>query len=329
MVKINLLGPEEAGASGQKGARPPEPHEEVLSPVPDEELPPELDQPPRKSWLWPVVGLVVLAALVVAGWFFLQGRGGMKATLRPGAKAKPEAPEVSAPPPSTGTTAAGARPESLGVSTAPAAAPAATGFPASVLAPTVAAVRDIGRTLEAVGTSARLGLVSRSESGMVVELVAKSDADLDGARQAYLAAFPGAEIKASSRDSKILGGQRFRQEILSVALPSTPVSTPSQVQFLDKARLNAALRDLAKQAGLSVRTLDCAPQVEEAQLKKTPVFFRAVGRKEAISRFLEEMTRQAWNLRITKVLLVPADVYGAEREGLFTLVLQMDLCEER
>ncbi|MDZ7373015.1 MAG: hypothetical protein ONB23_03500 [candidate division KSB1 bacterium] len=330
MVKINLMGPEEPGEPQPKERAPEEPHEEILSPVPDEDFG-EVEPPPKKGWGWPVLTVIGAAAILVVVWLFLQGRGrGTKVPPLTGlAEKKAEtaamAPAEAKPPAPSAAEPSGAPPVAGGPAEPVSASPLVT----SVRVPTVAAAKDMSTVLRIATGGAQFGLVSRADGAMVVELIARTDADLDAARQAFLAAFPGAQLKAQTRDAKVIAGETFRQEILSLSLPAPSVQVTGQLQFFDKSKAGAQLRELAGQVGLSVRALESAPPVEEEQLRKTPMLFRAVGSKEAVSRFLEELGRAGWNLRVTKALLVPTSAYPAGRDGRFTLVLQMDLCEAK
>jgi len=339
MVKINLMGSGEEERAPEGMEPQPEPREgEVLTPVPDEEIE-ELAPPERKGWLVPLLGAVGLLAALVVLWVILQGRGkeGEETTVptevtqaetgaaqETTAAATEEVSVAERPGTEVGTVGAPTQPSVVPPGAEKTATPS---FANAVIAPTLAAVRQIQRVLEVQLAGARLGLVSQADGEMVVELLGKSDAELDAARRAFLSAFPGAQLKLNTRATKTIEGEIYRREIFTVGLPPSQATAPTSVRYVDKKQLSSHLRRLARSAGLAVRGLSYAPTVEEDQLIKTPVRFKALGRREAIGKFLNDLAASGLNVRITKVRLVPADWYRSVRDRLLTLVLEMDLCE--
>lgn len=341
MVKINLMGTEEEGEELRKEASYEEKAEtragtEELSSVPEHEIE-EIGPPERKSWLVPTLGVIGLVAALIVAWFLIQGRGRRPETA-PGVEKAPlaetgavggaevgEAPEATEPgtPPGTITKPT----VTPGVATAEAPSTATATFASAVLTPTILAVREVNRALGVNLGGARLGLLSRSDGQMVVELLGNSDADLQAARQSLLAAFPGAGVRLQTQASKEIEGRTYRQAIFVVNLPASGVRAPTQVRYLDRKQLSTELRNLARKADVALRSIETAPAVEEEQLVKTPVRFKAMGRREALSQFLTELAGQNWNIRLSKVLLVPADWHRSVRDRLLTLVVELDLCE--
>ncbi len=350
MVKVNLLGSEPEKEPRPEVTEPAEEMEEteerseiVSEPDEGESLTAELEESPldedilgrKRGGALPYVLVGLLVVLIGVLLWKLWPHGKEEATgPKPGettvaTTAKPSTGETGAAQPSETTAEQPAETEAATTSAETGAA-APSGGPAAIsaiLAPTVNSVANIGRVLSTSVRGASLGLVSQADGEMVVELLGKSDAQLKAAQQAYLAAFDGAKLKLVTKDTKTVEGQTYRRRIFTVALPASARVSGAQIRYLEKADLDKALRKLVRASGLALRSLEYDKPVEEQQFVKTPVRLKALGRREAISKFLRTLADAKLNVRITKILLVPADWQNTVRDRLMTLVVEMDLCQ--
>jgi len=354
MVKVNLLGSEPEEEPRQEVTEPAEEVEEAaerseIVSEPDEgesmtaELESSLDEDilgRKRSGVLPyvLVGLLVVLIGVLLWKLWPHGKeeaGGPKpgettvaTTTQPatGETGAAQPAEVTAGQPAEAGAGAATTAEA-GAATSPGAVPAGSAAISAILAPTINSVANVGRILSTSVRGASLGLVSQADGEMVVELLGKSDAQLEAAQQAYLAAFNGAKLKLVTKDTKTVEGQTYRRRIFTVALPASAQVSGGQIRYLEKADLDKELRRMVRASGLALRSIEYAKPVEEQQFVKTPIRLKALGRREAISKFLRSLADARLNVRITKILLVPADWQSTVRDRLMTLVVEMDLCQ--
>ena len=356
MVKVNLLGsepeeeprPEVTEPAKEEVEEVAEERAELVS-EPDEgesmtaELESSLEEEilgRKRSGALPylLVGLLVVLIGVLLWKVWPSGKKEAKApkpgettvatTAQPGAgEATAPAAKAEAGRPAEATAPTATEAGAPSATAAAPAAPASSAAISAILAPTVSSVANVGRVLGTSVQGASLGLVSQADGQMVVELLGKSDAQLKAAQQAYLAAFGGASLKLVTTDTKTVEGQTYRRRIFTVEVPASAQVSGGRIRYLEKSELDKQLRQMVRASGLALRSLEYAKPVEEEQFVKTPVRLKALGRREAISKFLRDLADARLNVRITKILLVPADWQSTVRDRLMTLVVEMDLCQ--
>ncbi len=305
--------PEETVETVESAPTQPEPVEEL------EEETKEFEFKPKSKFPIVPVLVVVLLAVIAAGYFLI-----LKKPAKPGtSQVSTKAPTGKTTPQTQSKVSGKTTRQSSAKTQQPAAAQ--TGAQASAISSTsstpvpagaeaqretgVRVVNLFGKVLSSVPRGAQIAFLSFDGNAFTLELYAGTRARLDQFLTNAKKALPGFQYKVLAKDRSYYQGRTQPHLLISGELGSAGTAEPG-VATLTAGGIKSGLRKLAAGHGVRVRELRTTQAAAENGQKRVRVTLKVSGAQDAVQSFLSDLLKKYTNLSVSR-LFVSAAKSGA------------------
>ena len=333
MVDINLIGDDQAQFEGEENEKEfEESYESDLNePTPssymggnqidDSDYTRMISRGGSKKLVYILVacGIIIIAAVA---WFMFQPGKGKKSTTY-------EPPMTTLSDSETETPSFEDTSSSFNLEPEPAAVMPTT--------PLASALRDkiqrshrgintVNNVLNTIPSNINFTLIQYSDGKFLVEFLAGSDADINQVNSQLQQNLYAANVNLLSKEDRTIQNRRLRQALVNGELNINQATGESNLQeptYLSATDLQNQLSSMCRQAGLTMKQFDSGREKAENEFMVLPIKFKAVGQKNSIFNFLQQLVSANINISFSKIVLIANDVSRSNPD--FTLLLNIGL----
>lgn len=185
-------------------------------------------------------------------------------------------------------------------------------------------VRDI---LNTIPSNINFTMITYSDGKFLFEFLAASDADIENVNNQLKQNLYSANINLVSKDNRNIQRRQLRQALVNGDVDlnqiTSGLTSPQEPAYLSSSELQNQLSNICRQSGLTIKQFDAGLEKSDGDFMDLPIKFKAVGSKDNILAFLQQLLSQNINISFSKISLIANDVGMTDSN--ITLLLNMEL----
>jgi len=171
-------------------------------------------------------------------------------------------------------------------------------------------IRTVNNILNTIPTNVNFTMISYNDGKFLLEFLAGSDGEINNVNSQLKQNLYSAEINLLSKENRNIQNRRFRQALFNgnVAI-SQDIADAGLVEptYLSAPELESQLTNICQQVGLKIRQFDTGVNKSEGEFQILPIKFKAIGPKESIISFLQQLLNANYNINFSKISLIASE----------------------
>jgi len=168
-------------------------------------------------------------------------------------------------------------------------------------------INTVETILESIPQNVNFTMIQYQDGNFLAEVIGRSSSDISLLNSELQKSSSG-QVKLLSQAQKNYQGGNYRQALLNGAFATSESAELRQPEYADVNGVKTDFQTICTSNGLQLKQFDVKKQYRSMDYTKTPVFFRAVGPKNAAVNFLADVKNKNMNVNLSKIVLI-----GSER----------------
>lgn len=165
-------------------------------------------------------------------------------------------------------------------------------------------IRTIETILATIPPSANFTMIRYSDGNFLTEILANSTTHFTTINNELKQKLTNASVKILSQDNKNIQGRNYKQALFNIDVELSNFDYVEEPTYMQRGEIKNTFKQYCNQLGLRLKEFDLKDRVTFAGYNKTPVIFKASGKKDAIINFLNQLIEQNLNINLSKIVFI-------------------------
>jgi len=173
----------------------------------------------------------------------------------------------------------------------------------------ISTVSDI---LNTIPSNINFTMISYSDGKFLLEFLASGDADINHVNSQLQQNLYSADVKLLSKENRNVQSRLLHQALVNGNVDfnqsTGELSNPQEPTYLSSTDIKNQLSDICQQAGLTIKQFDAGLEKADGEFVILPIKFKAVGKKDNILAFLQQLLHANINISFSKISLIANEI---------------------
>lgn len=204
----------------------------------------------------------------------------------------------------------------------PTVEPALTPFVRQMVTSTQNGINTVETILTSIPQNLNFTMIQYQDGNFLTEVIGRSSADISQLNNQLQQTGTG-QVKLLSQEQKNYQGTNYQQALLNGAISRSETALLREPTYLNVTNIKSDLQASCTQSGLNLKQFEVKKEASSSGYSRIPVFFRAVGTKQAALAFLTDIKNKNLNVNLSKIVLVGSEKLTSQ--DTINLILNMEV----